>query len=345
MKLILALCAVLLLLQMPEALPGRQASPETGATVQAQQTLPAGQAAELDEAHQLNLKAVKLYQEGKFDEALPLAKRSLSIREKVLGREDQLVIQSLINLAEIHLARKAYSDSLSLYERVLKSNEKQIGPDDATNATLLGVIAYLHYMMGQNANAENFYKRALAVSEKSAGPESEQVANSAYNLAEYYRFTKNYQKAEALYQRAFDIRARKLARDDPKMKRTIERYQCLYYQTEQEEKLKAFNRKVNAIYDSNKNSGSANVLNGQALSLPRPPYPQEARSIRATGIVIVKVTIDEQGKVVNAEDVCGGNPWLVKAATQAAYDAHFSRTILSGQPVKVTGLITYKFIL
>lgn len=89
---------------------------------------------------------------------------------------------------------------------------------------------------------------------------------------------------------------------------------------------------------------SGGVLNGKAISLPQPPYPPIARSARASGTVIVQVTIDESGKVVSAV-ATSGHPLLRAAAVQAAYGARFQPTKLSGQPVKVTGVIQYNFTL
>jgi TonB family protein len=88
---------------------------------------------------------------------------------------------------------------------------------------------------------------------------------------------------------------------------------------------------------------SGGVLNGKANSLPKPVYPAIARAAHASGTVIVQVTIDESGKVASARAV-GGHPLLQQAAVQAAYGARFSPTLLSGQPVKVTGVITYNFV-
>lgn len=85
------------------------------------------------------------------------------------------------------------------------------------------------------------------------------------------------------------------------------------------------------------------VLNGKAISLPKPPYPAIARSARASGMVVVQVTIDESGKVISARAI-SGHPLLQAAAVQAAYGARFSPTQLSGQPVKVTGTISYNFV-
>jgi Ca-activated chloride channel family protein len=89
---------------------------------------------------------------------------------------------------------------------------------------------------------------------------------------------------------------------------------------------------------------SGGVLNGKALSLPRPDYPTSARSAGASGVVVVEVTVDETGKVINARAV-SGHPMLKAVATAAARQARFAPTKLSGQPVKVTGIINYHFTL
>lgn len=89
---------------------------------------------------------------------------------------------------------------------------------------------------------------------------------------------------------------------------------------------------------------SGGVLNGRAVVLPRPEYPLGARSMHAEGIVTVEVLLDEQGKVISAKAI-DGNTLLRPAAVAAARLARFSPTILSGKPVKVTGVISYKFSL
>jgi TonB family protein len=89
---------------------------------------------------------------------------------------------------------------------------------------------------------------------------------------------------------------------------------------------------------------SGGVLNGIALSLPSPIYPETARRLRTAGVVTVDVVVDETGKVISA--VATSGPSLLReVAVQAALRARFSPTKLSGQPVKVSGLINYKFAL
>jgi protein TonB len=88
---------------------------------------------------------------------------------------------------------------------------------------------------------------------------------------------------------------------------------------------------------------SGGVLNGKAISLPKPQYPAIARQAHASGTVVVQVTIDENGGVISAHAI-SGHPLLQAVAVQAARGARFSPTKLSGQPVKVTGVITYNFV-
>ncbi|HUS12378.1 MAG TPA: energy transducer TonB [Pyrinomonadaceae bacterium] len=89
---------------------------------------------------------------------------------------------------------------------------------------------------------------------------------------------------------------------------------------------------------------SGGVLNGTAISLPAPNYPETARRLRMAGLVIVEVVVDETGKVISAV-ATSGPAQLREVAVQAARRARFSPTKLSGQPVKVAGLINYKFAL
>jgi len=89
---------------------------------------------------------------------------------------------------------------------------------------------------------------------------------------------------------------------------------------------------------------SGGVLNGIALALPPPVYPDTARRMRQSGLVQVEVVVDENGKVISARAL-SGPATLRDVAVVAAYRARFSPTKLSGQPVKVTGQINYNFTL
>jgi periplasmic protein TonB len=89
---------------------------------------------------------------------------------------------------------------------------------------------------------------------------------------------------------------------------------------------------------------SGGVLNGKAVYLPSPAYPDTAKRMRTEGIVVVEVVVDETGKVISA--LASSGPAILRdVAMSAATKAKFSPTMLSGMPVKVSGVINYKFSL
>lgn len=89
---------------------------------------------------------------------------------------------------------------------------------------------------------------------------------------------------------------------------------------------------------------SGGVLNGKAISLPPPIYPEIARRMRTGGLVQVEVIVDENGKVISARATSGPSG-LRDVAVEAALRARFTPTKLSGQPVKISGRIDYNFTL
>lgn len=87
---------------------------------------------------------------------------------------------------------------------------------------------------------------------------------------------------------------------------------------------------------------SGGVLNGKATSLPQPVYPPAARAAKASGAVVVQVTVDESGRVISAS-ATSGHPLLRASAEAAARNARFNPTTVGGKPVRVVGVITYEF--
>ena len=85
------------------------------------------------------------------------------------------------------------------------------------------------------------------------------------------------------------------------------------------------------------------LLNGKAKILAKPAYPAEAKASGESGSVAIQILVDEDGKVIRAGGVEGA-PMLQFVARKAACDSVFPPTRLSGQPVKVSGLITYNFV-
>jgi TonB family protein len=292
------------------------------------------------------VRVVQLYKEGKYDEALPLAKQVLIVREKILGPDEGRTAAALLNLAELYLAKQNYSEAEKLYRRLLSLYEKTLGNDAPKTAMMVDNLALTDYLKGDFKSAESLYVRAVSMREQALGAERRDLGQAVFKLAEFYRSRRSYAKAEPLYLRAIAINDRELAKDDPVATHTIQRYKCFVYESDGvsagQKKLRQFDEARKAMSQTPP-ADHGEVLNGRAISLPAPEYPGEARSIRASGVVLVQVTIDTGGKVIDAKVVCG-HPVFAKPSLEAAYRARFTPTKLSGMPVQVNGMIIYNFV-
>jgi TonB family protein len=73
-------------------------------------------------------------------------------------------------------------------------------------------------------------------------------------------------------------------------------------------------------------------------------YPHYAKKVRLGGNVVVKVEVDQEGRVSKAKAMTGFG-MLPEAAEKDALDTRFVPTQLNGKPVRVSGVIMYKFVL
>jgi muconolactone delta-isomerase len=95
------------------------------------------------------------------------------------------------------------------------------------------------------------------------------------------------------------------------------------------------------------NSGVAKPIEGGALesnavSMPKAVLSEEAKRLKLTGHIVVKVLVDENGKVVSAV-AQNGPAALREAAEAAARQATFPPMVQDGITVRVMGTLTYDF--
>jgi TonB family protein len=78
------------------------------------------------------------------------------------------------------------------------------------------------------------------------------------------------------------------------------------------------------------------------LAKPKPNFPEAAKAKGISGNVFVFVLTDTEGNVTSAA-IHSGPPLLQQAALDAAKQARFPVTKLSGLPVKIRVLLRYDF--
>ncbi|MDO8724034.1 MAG: tetratricopeptide repeat protein [Syntrophales bacterium] len=182
----------------------------------------------LQKAKELNQEVMRLYQQGRYAEAIPYAEKALTIREKALGPMHPDTATSLNNLAGLYQDMGAYDKAESLYRRSLAIKEKILGPEHPDTASSLNNLASLYNNMGTYDKAEPLYRRALAIYEKAVGPEHPDTALAMNNLALLYFDMGAYDKAVPLYLRSLAITEKVLGLEHPDTATSLNNLAGLY---------------------------------------------------------------------------------------------------------------------
>ncbi|WP_062296602.1 CHAT domain-containing tetratricopeptide repeat protein [Nostoc piscinale] len=223
--------------------------PVKGMSQQQTPTYSAEQQAALKEAEELNQQVIKLYQEGKYSTAIPLAERVLAIREKVLGQENLVVATNLNNLATLYQAQGEYQQAEPLYLRSLAIKEKLLGNSHREIATSLDNLALLYRKLGKYEQAEPLHLRALAIYEKVFGKEHPDVAISLNNLAGLYRLQGRFKQAEPLYLRSLAIYEKLLGNSHPDFATILDNLGLFYDLQGKYEQGESLHLRALAIYE------------------------------------------------------------------------------------------------
>ncbi|MEA5519009.1 CHAT domain-containing tetratricopeptide repeat protein [Limnoraphis robusta] len=184
---------------------------------------------ELKEANQLDEQGYQLYQQGKYNEAIPLAERVLEIRERLLGENHPHVATSLNDLALLYSDQGRYDEAEPLYQRSLAIWEKALGENHPHVANSLNNLASLYSYQGRYDQAEPLIQRSLAIVEKALSTEHPDVASSLNNLALLYKSQGRYAEAEPLYQRSLAIYEKALSTEHPSVANSLNNLASLYF--------------------------------------------------------------------------------------------------------------------
>ncbi len=113
--------------------------------------------------NELNAKAVTLYQQGRYPEAVKVAKEALKVAEDTFGPDHPAVAVSLHNLALPHEAQGKYGAAEPLYQRALAILEKAWGPSYPQVAAVLENMAALCKETGREDEAKRLEARAKGI--------------------------------------------------------------------------------------------------------------------------------------------------------------------------------------
>ena len=305
---------------------------------------------ELTDTAKVDAEMMKLYKEGKFDEAIPLGERVLKIRQKLLPPNDPHLADSMGNLAMLYLARKKFDDAGSLLQRALSIYEQTPGGDALVMAKTLDSLANVSLFKGDVKKAEEFYLRALSAKDKALSPDHDEILHSLNNLVDLYVSHKEYAKANVMLRRIISIKEQKVGDSDTQVGRLLERMACLMYRNNEKAEAEKIEARANHILYSDLATKPEpvwlpnQVFSCKLINNPLPDFFSVARARQFSGPITMDVSVetDEAGNVTAARFI-SGDPAFKSTAENAARSAKLRPTIVDGRAVRVEGVITHQF--
>jgi len=156
---------------------------------------------------QLNAKVQMLQIQGKFADAISLAKESLQVAETTLDKNSPYIGVSFDTLATLYKSQGDYAEAEQYYKRCVAFMEKTMESGDPNLAAARNNLAELYRTEGRYREAEPLFRQALEVLEKypDRGPD---WAASLSNLGLVYRAQGRYAEAQKQDDLALEIRER-----------------------------------------------------------------------------------------------------------------------------------------
>ena len=164
-----------------------------------------GRIHELATAKQADEEVASLFEEGRFKEALLPARRSLEIRERILGAGHQGILPNLGRLGTLHEYLGEAKTAKVHYERALAICRRLLGENDPRTATSLDNLGNLLQSLGNYQAARPLLERGLAIREEILGPHHVETALSLGNLGVLLARMGELQRSKALLSRALKI--------------------------------------------------------------------------------------------------------------------------------------------
>lgn len=151
-----------------------------------------------------------LWRQGRYSEAISVAREALRVAEETFGPEHTNVAMSLEFLAALYDAQGRYADAEPLNRRALAIFETSLNPADATTpgvlASALQSLAIAYVRQGKYEDAEPLHKRVVAIMQDALGPDHPDVAMALDNYALLLRKLGKVQEAQSMEVRSRQIR-------------------------------------------------------------------------------------------------------------------------------------------
>ena len=183
--------------------------------------------AEDDDPNALNQRVSQLIEQGKYQEAIPIAERAVEVAKRARGPEHPETADALNNLGFLYKKTGDYAKAEPLYQEALRIRQKVLGPEhpDTRRASITWPCCTRPWASTPKPNRS--FKKRSGSGRRFLG-QNIPTPREPQQPGRLYQAMGEYAKAEPLYQEALRIRQKVLGPEHPDTATSLNNLASLY---------------------------------------------------------------------------------------------------------------------
>lgn len=266
----------------------------------------------------------------KYGDAIKFAHQSVDLSLKIYGDKNRLTAIAYENLGLLYREDKKYKLASENLQKAIEIYQKDLKQNGTDLASVYEKLALAQLLDKQVMEAETSYLKAIEIAESISGSDSKEVFQPTLSTAVFYAQRENVEKSLDYFIKSYALAIKNYGKESNEFE-TANIYQKYFLLTDLWNK--DFIKKKSEI---------VGYEIGGPVSLPRATYPKSVGYTGRRGKIVVKVLINEKGKVIDATAVFG-EMYFARSAENAARGARFKPSIQNGKPIKVSDYIVYRY--
>jgi len=301
-----------------------------------------GQTNDTQTLAKLNQDLAIAYRSKNYEEALKVALQVLVLSTKIYGNDHFETAVVNENIGIIYQEKKKYKYSVEYLEKAQSILENDIQKNKDRILKLLSRLSYVYFLDDDKKKEVTYLTRALDFASVNFGRDSKEVLSPTLEFANHLSISGNFDKAYELFLTAYSVAIKNFGKESKEVEKVENAVTCSSARNENPDiaKYRAFEEAKYKLFGIRREG--LKILNEEALFLFKPAFPHYMWMIDR-GKVVVKIVVDENGKVEQANAICAVTENLAEIAEKAAFRCKFKPTEVGGKRIKVTGVLEYNF--
>ncbi|CAF1228361.1 unnamed protein product [Adineta steineri] len=168
-------------------------------------------------------------EQGKYEEALTLYKKSLAMYQKTLPPNHLNLASSYNNIGNVHYIMSNYPKALSSHEKAIEIRQQSLPSNHPDLAKSYGNIGLVYADMGNYPKALSSHEKALEIHQQYLPSNHPDLAKSYNNIGLVHYNMGDYPKALSSHEKALEIRQQSLPPHHPELAKSYNNIGLVHY--------------------------------------------------------------------------------------------------------------------